>query len=314
MDSPPHRHGRDLLLLNGANVILSASILFSRWIHLPAEIIILGRSGVAALVLALFLALTGGIRLPPKGVSRFVLFFSGVILAFHWVSYFHAAKKSTIAVAVITLYTYPVGTILLESLLLKHPVGRRELLFALSILGGVYLMGKEPGRDDFQWTGILWGLAASFSFSLRNILTGKYLIGTGGALIMLAQTGVATLVLLPFAFVSEYAVDPPSLSRLLLLGALFTALGHTLFVRSLLRMPVKTASIIAGVQPAYAVLLAYLFFGEIPEQEVLLGGGVIFITSFGETLLRATGQKSGAKAGKGPDPSRNPPLPRRTRS
>jgi len=58
--------------------------------------------------------------------------------------------------------------------------------------------------------------------------------------------------------------------------ALFTTvIGHSLFLYSLSRFSVTSASIIASVQPLYGILIAYIFLNEIPHWGVYVGGTLI---------------------------------------
>ena len=78
---------------------------------------------------------------------------------------------------------------------------------------------------------------------------------------------------------------------LLFLGIVSTAIGHSLFVKSLSKFNVTTASILCSIQPVYGVFLAYIFLNETPEKQTIFGGIIILSTVFIEAILDAKSKK-----------------------
>jgi len=62
---------------------------------------------------------------------------------------------------------------------------------------------------------------------------------------------------------------------LLLLGVVFTAVSHTLFIDGLKKVKAQTASIVASLEPVYGIVLGIVFFVEIPDLRTIIGGFVI---------------------------------------
>ncbi len=62
---------------------------------------------------------------------------------------------------------------------------------------------------------------------------------------------------------------------LLLLGVVFTAVSHTLFIDGLKKVKAQTASIIASLEPVYGIVLGIVFFIEIPDLRTIFGGVII---------------------------------------
>jgi drug/metabolite transporter (DMT)-like permease len=58
---------------------------------------------------------------------------------------------------------------------------------------------------------------------------------------------------------------------LVTLGALCTALAHTLFIASLRRVSAHTASVVAALEPAYGIALAALLLAEMPSARQIAG-------------------------------------------
>ena len=117
---------------------------------------------------------------------------------------------------------------------------------------------------------------------------------------MLYQVLATALVLLPFMLVQFRPYDPATTGRLILLGVMFTAVHHTLFAAVLKHFSVKTASVIASVQPAVAAVFAWLLLGEIPTWRVVAGGSIVSAAAVFETS-------------RGPGPPAAGPLPAQLR-
>jgi drug/metabolite transporter (DMT)-like permease len=99
-----------------------------------------------------------------------------------------------------------------------------------------------------------------------------------GSIQMIYQLGVIVLLLLPVLWIYPEADLSSQWPYLLVLGAVTTALGHTLFLSSFSHFSISTASILSSVQPLFGVLLGALFLSEIPDLNSFFGGLLILTT------------------------------------
>ena len=111
-----HHSREGLLAVNFSVLIFGLTALFSKLIVLSALEITLLRSVFAAFVLLGYIRWLGeSLRLAnPRNYAVAALL--GVLLASHWVTYFHAMQVASVAVGVIALYTFPIITVFLEPL------------------------------------------------------------------------------------------------------------------------------------------------------------------------------------------------------
>ena len=107
---------KGLVAVHTAVLIFGLTALFSKLITLSALEITLLRSIIAAfLIFSIFIWQKKSIKLSNiKDYSIVILL--GILLALHWVTYFHAMQVSSIAVGVIALYTFPIITVFLDPL------------------------------------------------------------------------------------------------------------------------------------------------------------------------------------------------------
>ena len=69
------------------------------------------------------------------------------------------------------------------------------------------------------------------------------------------------------------------LSGLALLGVVFTALAHALFLLSLRCLSAQRVAVVTALEPVYGMLFAWLLFADVPSGQMLLGGAVIMLAT-----------------------------------
>jgi len=272
-----------LLAVHLAVLIFGLTALFSKLIALSALEITLLRSVFALLALVLYLRWRGESLRLRRGRDYALVLLLGVLLGLHWVTYFHAMQVASIAVGVIALYTFPVLTVFIEPLFHGERPQLRDILSAVAVLLGIYLLVPGLDLDDSVTQGVLWGVLSALFFALRNIIQGRYFSGYSARQALLYQVGVIIFMLLPFGGGVIPEVSRWQWGQLLVLGVLFTALPHTLFAHSLLFFKAKTTSLIACLQVVYATLFAALVLAEMPQWTTVLGGLIVVAAAMYES-------------------------------
>lgn len=207
----------------------------------------------------------------------------GVLLGCHWVTYFHAIQMASVAVAVIALFTFPVMTVFIEPLFHAERPRWPDVVSAVAVLFGIYLLVPEFSLNDATTQGVLWGMLSALLFSLRNIIQGRFFSAYSARQALFYQTLVTVLVLLPFAGNVVPQVNAVQWGELLLLGIVFTALPHTLFAFGLRHLKAKTASLVACLQVVYATAFAAMILGEQPDVLTAVGGIIVVSAAIFET-------------------------------
>lgn len=258
--------------------------LFGKYIALPAALITLGRVTFAALALGIVLAATRG-RFALQGRRDSILLpLTGAVLALHWAAFFQSIQVSTVAVGLISFATFPVFVTFLEPLVFRHALRASDVGLALVTLLGAALVAPSFELSNTTTQGVLWGLLAAGSFAVLSLLNRHYVRRYSSLLIAFYQDATAALVLLPFLFFYQQPVGLGDLLLLAVLGVVFTALSHTLFIQGLAGVKAQTASIITSLEPVYGIAFAALLLGETPTPRTLLGGaiilGVVVFSSF----------------------------------
>ena len=273
-----------MLEIHIAVLLFGLAGLFGKLLLLPPTIIVLGRVFFATIFLSLVLLyLKQGIRLRQKQ-DYFFMALMGFILAVHWVTFFQAIQVSTVAVGLLTFSTFPVFVTFLEPVFFRERVELKDILVAFIAIVGVALVIPEFEIKNSMTQGALWGIASGFTFALLSILNRKYVKAYSSIIVAFYQDSIATVLLLPFLFLSTPVFRLTDILLLSILGVIFTGLAHTLFIKGLAGVKAQKASIIASLEPVYGIIAAILLLGAIPTLRVVLGGVIILSAAFYATV------------------------------
>lgn len=279
--APPSRR-RALIQLHGAVLLFGLAGLFGKWLVWPASAIVLGRTGLAAFALGIWLVGHHQPMRPAQRKDGWGLALLGLLLAFHWVSFFRSIQLSTVAIGLLTFSSFPVFVTVLEPILLGSRWRWRDGGMALLVVLGVALVVPEDRLGAEATLGAIWGLLSGLSFALLQLLNKGYRQRYGALAIAFHQNLWACLSLGVWVLVNplpSFTVVAQDWAWLLVLGLLCTALAHTLFIESLGALRTQVASVISGLEPVYGIALAALLLGEIPTLRTLAGGGLILGTT-----------------------------------
>ena len=277
MPTRSHTHALAILLLI-TPVMASAGVL-AKVIDLGVLPITSLRSFLGAAVLlpmGWLLHRQGGERLK---FGQFVwLLAAGVLLAGHWSLFFFSIRVSTVAVGMISLFTFPVMTALIEPVLFRERLRSATLLRAGLALLGVGIMVGFGIEQRGMLLGSLLGLLSAACYAGRNLINRQVLADLDSMSAMAWQVLFTGLLLSPSLLWIDAVPDAASVGWLLVLGIAITGGAHTLFLRSFRYFSVATCSVIATLQPVYGALIAWVWLHERPTLPILAGGAVILLT------------------------------------
>jgi drug/metabolite transporter (DMT)-like permease len=278
------QHLKHILELNIAVLLISTSGVLGRFISMPPPVTIWLRCVFAAVLLGAF-CWYKKIDLKIYGKRDFkAILLSSLFLGAHWITYFYALHLSNVAVGMLSLFTYPVITALLEPLFFKTKLNKTHVLLGIIALVGIYFLAPEFNLESNLTKGVLSGLLSSVFYALRNIMMKQKIAQYSGSMLMFYQLVIVSLVLWPVLFIFEVQPTSEDWMALITLALLTTAVGHTLFVMSFKNFSISTASIMSSVQPVYGVLFGLFLLHEIPSENTLIGGFLILTTVIIESV------------------------------
>lgn len=210
----------------------------------------------------------------------FTIFFTGILMTIHWVTYFYALAWSNVAVAMLAIFTYPIMTTVLEPMLLKTKIKAIHLISSAMILVGIYFLVPNFDFNDGMTQGLLMGLFSAFCYSIRNIILKTKIEEFNSTTLMFYQMAVMIIILFPILFIFDFQANTviSHLPHLLFLALITTAVGHSLLLNSFKHFSVSTASIMSSMQPIFGIIIAMIILHEYPDWRSIVGGVLILAT------------------------------------
>lgn len=279
------KHGLSILYI--AVFLLSLNGLFSKLIPLDAVSVTQLRSVMAAVALLIF-AYARKRKFRLNGLKEYAgVYLVGVILGLHWISFYHSMQISTVAIGMLSLFTYPVITVMLEPVFSKNKIQLSDIVAAFIVFAGILIMvGDDLNQfDSAAMQGVFWGVISAFLFSIRNLLQ-KYnhsAVSSDG--LILHQVIAISFMLLLFVDVDAVnSLDSKDWLLLVALGSISTAAAHSLLSFSLKHLAAKSIAMISCLQPLAAAFFAWIILGEEPTLGIMIGGLVIVSVAFYESV------------------------------
>ena len=207
-------------------------------------------------------------RRPGMNVARGLLLAVSTLFMFTAISFVPLADAYTIT------FTAPLLVTVFSIPLLGERVGWRRWSAVLVGFVGVLIVIR-PGIGMAHWALAL-PLVTALGFAIYQILTRK-VAGVAGEtsiamLFHLAWIGAAVMsALVPFFW---QKVGPLDWLPMAAMGAL-GGLGHLILIRALTIAPASLLAPFVYTQIAWALVLGYLVFGDLPDAWMLVGCAVI---------------------------------------
>lgn len=279
-----NQHNNHLLQLTLATLLISTSGALGKYIDLPTPVIIWWRCALGAMFLFIFCKYQKlSIKINSKKDLPTIIL-SAVFLGTHWITYFYALKLSNVALGMLSLFTFPVITALLEPLFLKTKLNPIHILLGVMVLVGIYILAPDFNLESSHLKGILLGVFSALCYALRNLILKQHIRNYNGTILMLHQILIISMLLLPAMFILDGSNIQTQFPYVIILALVTTAIGHSLFIHTLKYFSVSTASILNSAQPIFGIIIAFIFLNEIPTLNTFFGGSLILLTVIIESV------------------------------
>jgi drug/metabolite transporter (DMT)-like permease len=190
-----------------------------------------------------------------------------------------AVQTTTVTNTILSHYMMPFFVVLLAPLLIGE-MRQRSVVFALPVgmLGLAAIMPLEnitfQSRDLL---GILIALASAVTFALQLLITRKFCVNLSAYTTAAAMCAMSIITLGPFVL-----SQPDQLAMIgsmplwfIVKGILNNAIPGLIYVWSLKAIEAQRISVIGFLEPLSAIILAFIFLGEVPGFRTLIGGALI---------------------------------------
>lgn len=205
----------------------------------------------------------------------------GLLITIHWIFFYASIKYANISIGVVCYCLTSFFTALFEPLINSKKFSIQQLLLSALTLFGISLIFHF---DASYQLGIALGVVSSAFAALYTIFNERLVKSYDSMLINYYQMVGGTVllaVLLPFfymLFPQERLIPGAADTVYLVLLALFCTAGlYVLFAESLKKLSAFTVNLSFNLEPVYAIVVAFLFFGEGREVGVSFYCGLAFV-------------------------------------
>ena len=196
----------------------------------------------------------------------FKLLLTGMVISFHWLLFFGAARYSNASVSLIGLSTTALWTSLLEPLVHKRKISVIEIFFGLAVIAGLYIIYN----DDFTYgIGLLMSIGSALFAAIFTVMNYGFIRKYNAVSITFYEMVGAWLTTIPLLWIlredSMSVLSLPSWSDtgyLLILALVCTVYANTVATKLLKEFTAFSSNLIINMEPVYGILLALLIFGD----------------------------------------------------
>ncbi len=229
------------------------------------------RMFIAFLSIGMYISIRGiPVACPPKII--FKLMGIGVIVAFHWITFFHAIKISNVSVTLGCLASTTLFTSILEPLILRRRVIWLEVVIGVFIIAGLYLIFQFEFRYKM---GIITALVSAFLAGLFTVLNKSFIDKYHPVSISFYEMVSGFISITFFLFLTgafDTGLPVPTLADslwLLILGVVCTAYAYVMAIKVMKVLSAFTVVLSINLEPVYGIIMACLIF---KDSEFMSGG------------------------------------------
>ncbi|CAM4280643.1 EamA-like transporter family protein [Pedobacter westerhofensis] len=255
---------KNLLILHFTVFIWGFTGILGALISIGAVQMVWYRVMIASITLFIYFKVSG-LNLKVSTAQFLQFFFTGAIVALHWILFFGAIKASTVSVTLVCLSSFTLFTAVLEPLIKKTALQAGDIFIGLVIICGIYLIFKF---ESHYTSGIILGLSAAGAASLFSIINSNFAKKSDARVIGFYELSGA------FFWITVYRLLDKSLLQehfnlsvsdwiyLFILGTICTALAYIAGVSVMRTLSAFRVALISNLEPVYGIILAFIFFGH----------------------------------------------------
>ncbi len=257
---------KDYLKLHFIVLLWGFTAILGKLLTVPPVELVFWRTLLASVGLAgLLLARGTGWRVAPGEALK--LLSVGAIVAAHWITFFLAARLSSVSVCLAGMATLALWTSLLEPLLLWRRVRPYEVGLGLLAMVGLYLISQA---EFTQLTGLLVAVASAGLSALFSVLNSQLVKRHAPVrLTFYEMSGASLSIALFFPVYSAYFTQGQGLRLawhgfdwlwLLLLAGVCTVYAFSSSVELMKRISAFVVNLTINLEPVYGIVLAQSMF------------------------------------------------------
>lgn len=258
---------RDYIELHFIVFIWGFTAILGVLISSSPTVLVLWRTLLAGTILGLWLWIKK-IDFKVNIVDLLKLLSTGLIIAFHWILFFQAARLSNVSVCLAGLSTVSLWTSFIEPMINRRPFKKVEIFLGMAVIVGIYAIFFFQGN---YWLGLMVAILSALLSALFSVINSRLVKRIDAYKITFYEMlGACITTLLYFVFQTFWAQESwsnLSLSGndvlwLSILAFLCTVYPFAASTELMKRLSAFTVNLTVNLEPVYGILMAMVFFGE----------------------------------------------------
>ena len=281
---------RDYLELHFLVVLWGFTAILGKLITIPAVELVLHRTILAAVALAVLLWFKKeSFKLGSKVIWG--LLGNGALVGLHWITFFAAARIANVSVSLAGFATIALWTSILEPLILKRRIKWFEVVLGLVIILGLYVIFRF--EFEHAW-GLVVAIVSAFLVSLFTVFNVFYTHKFNHYTITFYEmvgAVLSILVLLPVYNHYQGGLDllPTTMDwvYIAILALVCTVYAYSMGVELMKRISAFALNLTVNLEPIYGIILALIIFGDSEKMtpQFYLGGLIVVVAVLCYPLL-----------------------------
>jgi drug/metabolite transporter (DMT)-like permease len=281
---------RSYLMLSGVTAGWGTIPVLAGLVHLPSALIVAARLWTAAVCLggAVWWRRRRDRRMARPAGPALLSFRPGRcacvagVLAVHWLALFAAYHRAPAGTVILIVYLAPIGVAAVAPRLLGEHLDTRTIVALAAATAGFALVAGPTIRSAGAG-GLALSLIAAVLFVFLIILSKPLAEVYGGLQLAFMEMAGAGVLLIPVAVLTRWPRPAPSWMWLLVLGVVHTGAGISIYLAALADLPATHVGILGYLEPVGVVVCAWVFLGQRPAIETVLGG--VLVVGAGVTIV-----------------------------
>lgn len=284
------QRGIAYIQLHVATVLYGLTAILGDLISLSALPLVWWRVLLTSVSLLIFVKWGMGIlNLEKKVILKFMGI--GLIVAFHWVTFYGAVKLSNASVTLAAFATTSLFTSLIEPVLTDKKFDRLELLIGLMVIPPILIIVNHID------TSLVWGFqVALFSAFLAAVFAtlNKKMVHEADAyqvtFLEMSSACVCLSFFLPFVVNDEASLWPVEQDwvYLIILALACTTFAFIICMKALRHVSAFDANLVINLEPVYGIIMAVFILNEHKElsSNFYWGAALIILIVFSHPFIK----------------------------
>jgi drug/metabolite transporter (DMT)-like permease len=272
---------KSILHFHGIVFIFGFTAILGKLISIDAVSLVWYRMVLATAVLTLFML---GFKIPFRLSNKqlLVMMICGVLIALHWVFFFHAVKVSNVSVTLSVMSAGALVTALIEPIVYKRSFDLYEIILGLVVFIALgMIMQTEYRFIDGMFFAFI-AVLLSVAFTLIN---GKVVHKSDARVMSVYQLGTGAICMSVILFfqgkwsVDLFSITQSDLLWILILAIVCTAYAFVVSIAVMRHLRPFSLMLAINMEPVYGILIGLLIFGSDEKMSLPFYIGTLLILS-----------------------------------